>query len=47
MTCCTDIVAEVPADLEEVIVGGIMTDRRERYSDAGTFRDKLAAVSLT
>lgn len=36
----------VPAALEEVIVKGIMTDRRERYSDAGSFRDDLAAASL-
>jgi len=37
---------EVPAALEEVIKGGLITDRRERYSDAGTFRDLLAAASL-
>ena len=37
---------EVPAALEEVIKGGLITDRRDRYSDAGTFRDLLAAASL-
>jgi serine/threonine-protein kinase len=37
---------EVPASLEEVIKGGLLTDRRERYTDAGTFRDLLAAVDL-
>jgi len=38
---------EVPAAIEEIIKGGLITDRRERYSDAGTFRDLLAAASLS
>jgi len=36
----------VPQALEEAIKGGLITDRRDRYSDAGTFRDLLAAASL-
>lgn len=35
---------EVPGELEEAIVGGLMADRRERYATAAEFEAALAAV---
>ena len=38
--------AAVPAELESVIAGGLMADRKERYGDAETFAKKLAKLDL-
>ena len=38
---------EVPNDLEEAIVGGLIADRRERYADARIFREALESVDLS
>jgi hypothetical protein len=35
---------EVDPGLEAAITGGLMTDRRERYESAATFRERLAEV---
>jgi len=35
---------EVPAELEQVIAGGLMAERGERYASAAAFRERLAAV---
>ncbi|MDP6537945.1 MAG: serine/threonine-protein kinase [Planctomycetota bacterium] len=35
---------ELPDGLEEVIRGGLMTDRRERFSSAGEFSERLGAL---
>ena len=37
---------EVSAKLEDVIRGGLLTDRRDRYTDAAVFRDLLAAADM-
>lgn len=37
---------DVPAELESVILGGLMADRKERYGDAETFSKKLAKLDL-
>ena len=37
---------EVPRDLEEAIVGGLMADRNQRYSTAQRFVEALDAVEL-
>ena len=37
---------EVPQDLEEAIVDGLLADRRERYSSVRTFLERLEAVEL-
>lgn len=37
---------EVPASLEEAIVGGLLADRRERYSSVRSFLDALDAVEI-
>ncbi|MFT7485443.1 MAG: serine/threonine protein kinase [Candidatus Paceibacteria bacterium] len=36
---------EVPSDMENAIVGGLLADRRERYSDAKSFRAALEEVA--
>ena len=38
--------SDVPAELETVILGGLMADRKERYGDAETFAKKLAKLDL-
>jgi hypothetical protein len=38
---------EVPGDLEEAIVGGLLADRRERFASARAFREALEAVELS
>ena len=38
---------EISANLEKVIKGGLLTDRRERYTDAAVFRDLLAAADIS
>jgi hypothetical protein len=37
---------DVPVELENVILGGLMADRKERYGDAETFAKKLAKLDL-
>jgi serine/threonine-protein kinase PpkA len=41
---CREI--DVPEGLERAIVGGLLADRRERYSDARTFREALEQADL-
>ena len=36
----------VPPELESVILGGLMADRKERYGDAETFANKLSKLDL-
>ena len=36
---------EVPSEVEKAIVGGLMTDKRERYRSAVEFRDALRRVA--
>lgn len=38
--------SEVPSELEVVILGGLMADRKERYGDAETFAQKLSKLDL-
>lgn len=38
--------SNVPSELEAVILGGLMADRKERYGDAETFAKKLAGLEL-
>jgi serine/threonine protein kinase len=37
---------EVPHELEQAIIGGLLADRRERFASARAFRDALEAASL-
>ena len=41
--CAPDV--EVPSEVEKAIVGGLMTDKRERYRSAVEFRDALRRVA--
>ena len=36
---------EIPRELERAIIGGLMTDKRERYGSAEEFRDALRAAA--
>ena len=37
---------DVPPLLEEAIMGGLLADRRERYSSVRSFMERLEAVEL-